>query len=42
MLVKDLLVMLILKLKLICFFYYDFLDLEVNLVFYGLLLKKLL
>jgi hypothetical protein len=34
--------MLALMLKLICFFYYNFLDLKANLVFYGLLLKKLL
>jgi hypothetical protein len=42
MLVKDFLVMLILKLKLICFLYYNLLNLEANLAFYKLLLKKLL
>jgi hypothetical protein len=42
MLVKDLLVMLALKLKLIYFPYYNLLDLEANLIFYKLLPKKLL
>jgi hypothetical protein len=42
MLVKNLLITLILKLKLIYLFYYNLLDLKTNLAFYKLLLKKLL
>jgi hypothetical protein len=41
MLVKDLPVTFALKPELICLPYYNFLDLKANLVFYGLLLKKL-